>query len=51
MVSFPESAPTAPVDPAAVVGFEPMFRYRHRKTKEILEGNDATSETQATTPE
>jgi ligand-binding SRPBCC domain-containing protein len=39
------------VAPAAVVGFEPMFRYRHRKTKEILEGNDATSETQATTPE
>ncbi|WP_336363883.1 SRPBCC family protein [Halalkalicoccus salilacus] len=25
------------VGPAAVVGFEPMFRYRHRKTKEILE--------------
>ena len=23
--------------PAAVVGFEPMFRYRHRKTKELLE--------------
>jgi ligand-binding SRPBCC domain-containing protein len=24
--------------PVAVVGFEPMFRFRHRKTKEILEG-------------
>jgi ligand-binding SRPBCC domain-containing protein len=23
--------------PFAVVGFEPMFRYRHRKTKELLE--------------
>jgi len=25
------------VGPLAVVGFEPMFRYRHRKTKELLE--------------
>lgn len=25
------------VGPAAAVGFEPMFLYRHRKTKEILE--------------
>ncbi|WP_336344476.1 SRPBCC family protein [Halalkalicoccus ordinarius] len=25
------------VGPAAAVGFEPMFRYRHRKTKELLE--------------
>jgi ligand-binding SRPBCC domain-containing protein len=24
--------------PVATVGFEPMFRFRHRKTKEILEG-------------
>lgn len=23
--------------PVAVVGFEPMFRYRHRKTRELLE--------------
>lgn len=23
--------------PFAIVGFEPMFRYRHRKTKELLE--------------
>lgn len=23
--------------PAAIVGFEPMFRYRHRRTKELLE--------------
>lgn len=26
------------ISPLAVVGFEPMFRYRHRKTKELLEG-------------
>lgn len=26
------------LNPLAVVGFEPMFRYRHRKTKELLEG-------------
>lgn len=25
------------VGPLAVVGFEPMFRYRHKKTKELLE--------------
>lgn len=25
------------VGPLAVVGFEPMFRYRHRKTRELLE--------------
>lgn len=25
------------VSPLAVVGFEPMFRYRHRKTKDLLE--------------
>jgi len=25
------------VGPLATVGFEPMFRYRHRKTKELLE--------------
>jgi len=25
------------VGPFAVVGFEPMFRYRHRRTKELLE--------------
>jgi ligand-binding SRPBCC domain-containing protein len=30
--------PTAkPLGPLAVVGFEPMFRYRHRKTKRLLE--------------
>jgi len=39
------------VDPAAVVGFEPMFRYRHRKTKEILEGNGPTTEPARVTPE
>jgi len=26
------------VGPLAVVGFEPMFRYRHRKTRDLLEG-------------
>ena len=26
------------VGPLAKVGFEPMFRYRHRKTRELLEG-------------
>lgn len=25
--------------PLAVVGFEPMFRYRHRRTKALLEGD------------
>jgi len=34
--------PLGPAGPAfdqlAWVGFEPMFRYRHRKTKELLEG-------------
>jgi len=27
----------AAASPVAVVGFEPMFRFRHRKTREILE--------------
>lgn len=27
----------AAVGPVARIGFEPMFRYRHRKTKELLE--------------
>jgi ligand-binding SRPBCC domain-containing protein len=26
------------VGPAARIGFEPMFRYRHRRTRELLEG-------------
>lgn len=30
--------PVRSASPLAVVGFEPMFRYRHRKTKEVLEG-------------
>ena len=38
------------VDSAAIVGFEPMFRYRHRKTKEILEGTE-TPQSQTPTPE
>ena len=25
--------------PVAVVGFEPMFRFRHRRTRELLEGD------------
>lgn len=29
-----------PLGPAAVLGFEPMFRYRHRQTKKLLERND-----------
>jgi ligand-binding SRPBCC domain-containing protein len=39
------------VDPAAIVGFEPMFRYRHRKTKEILEGDTSTAESETQTPD
>jgi len=35
------AGPAGPlVDRLAVVGFEPMFRYRHRRTKELLEGGD-----------
>ena len=26
--------------PVAVVGFEPMFQFRHRRTRELLEGED-----------
>lgn len=29
--------PARATSPLAAVGFEPMFRYRHRKTKELLE--------------
>lgn len=29
------------LEPAAWVGFEPMFRYRHRRTKELLEAETA----------
>ncbi len=28
-----------PLNPIAVVGFEPMFRYRHRRTRERLESD------------
>ncbi len=35
------------VDPAAVLGFEPMFRYRHRRTKELLESTDQSGSTGA----
>ena len=35
------AGPVGPlVDRLAVVGFEPMFRYRHRQTKELLEGGE-----------
>ncbi len=30
--------------PVAVVGFEPMFRYRHRTTRKLLEGEEADRE-------
>ena len=30
-------------DTAAWIGFEPMFRYRHRRTKDILEGDAETA--------
>ena len=37
---FP-AGPVGPlVDRLAVVGFEPMFRYRHRRTKELLEDGE-----------
>lgn len=31
--------------PLGVVGFEPMFRYRHRRTKELLESESHQSQT------
>jgi ligand-binding SRPBCC domain-containing protein len=31
-------SPLRPADPLLRVGFEPMFRYRHRRTRELLEG-------------
>lgn len=34
---FPVGPLSGVVNPMAVVGFGPMFRYRHRKTKELLE--------------
>lgn len=34
---FPGGSLGRAVSPFAVVGFEPMFRYRHRKTRELLE--------------
>lgn len=34
--------------PAGFLGFEPMFRYRHRRTRELLEGGDRP--VAATTP-
>ena len=36
-VEYELPSPADRLDSAAVVGFEPMFRYRHRKTKELLE--------------
>ena len=38
---FP-AGPVGPlIDRLAVVGFEPMFRYRHRQTKALLEGGSS----------
>jgi len=34
---LPGGAAGRAVSPLAVVGFEPMFRYRHRRTRELLE--------------
>ena len=36
-VEYELPSPVDRLNPIAVVGFEPMFRYRHRKTKELLE--------------
>ena len=36
------STPFRPADPLLRVGFEPMFRYRHRRTREVLEGENRT---------
>lgn len=38
---FPVGPLGGVVNPLAVVGFEPMFRFRHRKTRELLEGGRA----------
>lgn len=38
------------VDSAAVVGFEPMFRYRHSQTKKLLE-NDTSTPSRTSTPD
>lgn len=35
------------LDSAAVVGFEPMFRYRHQRTKDLLEDGPTDTETPA----
>jgi ligand-binding SRPBCC domain-containing protein len=37
--ALPGGAVGRAVDPLAVVGFEPMFRYRHRTTRRLLEGS------------
>ena len=36
--AFPGGGVGRAVSPLGWVGFEPMFRYRHRKTRELLEG-------------
>ena len=36
-VEYELPSPVDRLDSFATVGFEPMFRYRHRKTKELLE--------------
>jgi len=40
-VEYELPSPADRLSPLAVVGFGPMFRYRHRKTKELLEETDA----------
>jgi ligand-binding SRPBCC domain-containing protein len=39
------------LDSAAVIGFEPMFRYRHSQTKALLEDDRSTAESESQTPE
>lgn len=33
-------SPLRPADPLLRAGFEPMFRYRHRRTRELLAGSE-----------
>jgi len=40
-VEYELPSPADRLDGLAVVGFGPMFRYRHQKTKELLEETDA----------
>lgn len=42
-VEYELPSPVDRLNTLAVVGFEPMFRYRHRKTKELLEESPAAT--------